>query len=86
MEIAKAATKEEALAGFERWKERHPAVAAHLEPADVLVDSMRGRFTLWYRIRVNLEHVPPQERPRQEPLAVDYDPWAGMVAPRQQPR
>ena len=86
VEIAKAATKEEALAGFERWKERHPAVAAHLEPADVLVDSMRGRFTLWYRIRVNLEHVPPQERPRQEPLEVDYDPWAGMVDPRQQPR
>jgi bifunctional non-homologous end joining protein LigD len=47
---------------------------------------MRGRFTLWYRIRVNLEHVPPQERPRQEPLEVDYDPWAGMVDPRQQPR
>jgi bifunctional non-homologous end joining protein LigD len=86
VEIARAATKDEALAGFERWKERHPAVAAHLEPADVLVDGMRGRFTLWYRIRVNLEHVPPGERPTQEPLEVDYDPWAGMVDPRQQPR
>jgi len=76
IEIARAATKEEALAGFERWKERHAAVAGHLEPADVLVDGMRGRFTLWYRIRVNLEHVPEPERPPQEPLEVDYDPWA----------
>jgi hypothetical protein len=86
VEIARAATKDEALVGFERWKERHPAVAAHLEPADVLVDGMRGRFTLWYRIRVNLEHVPEADRPPQEPLEVDYDPWAGMVDPRQQPR
>jgi len=78
VEIARAATKEEALAGFERWKGRHLAVVAMLEPADILVDSMRGRFTLWYRIRVNLEHVPVAERPAQEPLEVDYDPWAAM--------
>jgi bifunctional non-homologous end joining protein LigD len=76
IEIARAATKEEALAGFEHWKARHLSVVALLEPADVLVDSMRGRFTLWYRIRVNLEHVPAEERPPQEPLEVDYDPWA----------
>ena len=37
--------KEDALAGLERWKARHPEAAAHLEPADVLVDAMRGRFT-----------------------------------------
>jgi DNA ligase D-like protein (predicted polymerase) len=78
VEIARAATKEEALAGFERWKARHISVVARLEPADILVDSMRGRFTLWYRIRVNLEHVPVDERPPQEPLEVDYDPWAAM--------
>jgi DNA ligase D-like protein (predicted polymerase) len=76
IEIARAATKEEALAGFERWKSRHPGVVAHLEPADLLVDSMRGRFTLWYRIRVNLQHVPEAERPSQEPLDADYDPWS----------
>jgi hypothetical protein len=76
IEIARAATKEEALAGFERWKSRHAGVVARLEPADLLVDSMRGRFTLWYRIRVNLEHVPVAERPPQEPLESDYDPWA----------
>jgi len=75
VEIARAATKEEALAGFERWKARHTAVAALLEPADLLVDGMRGRFTVWYRIRVNLEHVPEVDRPPQEPLEVDYDPW-----------
>jgi hypothetical protein len=78
IEIARAATKDEALAGFERWKARHESVVARLEPADILVDSMRGRFTLWYRIRVNLEHVPVGERPDQEALEVDYDPWAAM--------
>ena len=78
LEIARAATKEEALAGFERWKERHPAVAGYLDPLDVLVDGMRGRYRLWYRIRVNLEHVPDSERPAQEPLEVDYDPWSAF--------
>ena len=81
IEIARAATKDEALAGLERWKARHPDVAAQLEPTDILVDGMRGRFKLWYRIRVNLEHVPEAERPLQEPLEVDYDPWAGYEWP-----
>src|SRR5450759_3694257 len=76
VEVGRAATKQEALAGFERWKARHLSVVAYIGPADILVDSMRGRFTLWYRIRVNLEHVPVDERPPQEPLEVDYDPWA----------
>jgi hypothetical protein len=39
---------------------------------------MRGRFTTWYRIRVNLRNVPEEERPQQEPLEVDYDPWAEL--------
>jgi DNA ligase D len=77
IEIARAETKDEAMAGFERWKARHPGVARHLEPADVLVDSMRGRSSTWTRIRVNLQHVPEAERPAQEPLEVDYDPWRG---------
>jgi bifunctional non-homologous end joining protein LigD len=71
IEICRAQRKEDALAGLERWKERHPQAAAHLEPADVLVDSMRGRFTTWTRIRVNLQHVPPDLRPVQEPLDPD---------------
>ena len=65
------AAKEDALAGLERWKARHPEAAAHLEPADVLVDAMRGRLTTWTRIRVNLQHVPAELRPAQEPLDPD---------------
>jgi bifunctional non-homologous end joining protein LigD len=75
VEIARAAKKEEALLGLERWKARHPEAAAHLEPADVLVDSMRGRSSTWTRVRVNLEHVPQGLRPEQEALDPDYDPW-----------
>lgn len=75
IEISRAATKDEALGGLDRWRERHPGVAAHLSPADVMVDGMRGSSSLWYRVRVNLQHVPAAERPAQEPLEVDYDPW-----------
>src|SRR5204863_2472671 len=55
IEIARAAHKDDALAGLERWKARHAKAASHLEPADVLVDAMRGRSSTWTRIRVNLE-------------------------------
>jgi hypothetical protein len=85
IEIARAKTKDEALAGLERWKERHPAVAQRLEVPDVLVDGMRGRSSIWYRIRVNLQHVPEAERPEQELLEVDYNPWANAVWNRDQP-
>jgi bifunctional non-homologous end joining protein LigD len=71
IEIGRSQRKEDALAGLERWKARHPEVVRHLEPADVLVDSMRGRFTTWTRIRVNLQHVPADLRPAQEPLDPD---------------
>jgi hypothetical protein len=81
IEIARAASKDDALAGLERWKARHPAVAALLETADVLVDSMRGRSSTWTRIRVNLEHVSEALRPPQEPLDPDYDPWRGFKRP-----
>ena len=81
LEIARAQTQGEALAGLERWKARHPGVAELLEPPDVMVDAMRGRFTTWTRIRVNLRHVPEPERPAQEALEVDYDPWLGMRDP-----
>jgi bifunctional non-homologous end joining protein LigD len=75
IEIARAASMAEAMAGLERWKQRHPVAAAQLEPADILVDSMRGRSSTWTRIRLNLRHIPAAERPQQEPLEVDYDPW-----------
>jgi bifunctional non-homologous end joining protein LigD len=78
--IAKAEHKDEALAGLERWKARHPEAAALLGPSDVLVDSMRGMSTTWTRIRVNLRNVPEGERPVEEPPDPDYDPWAGLPA------
>jgi DNA ligase D-like protein (predicted polymerase) len=81
VEIARAAKKDEALAGLERWKARHADAAAHLRADDILVDSMRGRSTTWTRIRVRLSNVPQEIRPEQEPLEVDYDPWAGYEWP-----
>ena len=75
--ISKAEHKEDALAGLERWKARHPEAAVHLAIDDVLVDPMRGRYTTWTRIRVNLRHVPEDERPAEEAPDPDYDPWAG---------
>ena len=56
-----------------------------LEAADVLVDAMRGRFRTWTRIRVNLQHVPENIRPPQEPLDPneDLDDW--NVSDRKRP-
>ena len=78
IEIGRAPKKDDALAGLERWKARHAGAATHLEPADVLVDAMRGRFKTWTRIRVNLQHVPEALRPLQEALDPDDTPneWA----------
>jgi len=81
IEIARAATESEARAGLQRWRARHAEIWSHLAPSDILVDSMRGRNTSWTRIRLNLRNVPESERPTQEPLEVDYDPWAGYEAP-----
>jgi bifunctional non-homologous end joining protein LigD len=81
IEVARAATKAEAMAGLDRWKERHADAWSCLEEADVLVDSMRGRSSTWTRIRLNLRNVPEAQRPAQEPLEVDFDPWAGTGRP-----
>jgi len=81
VEIARARKKEDALAGLERWKARHPGAASHLQAADVLVDSMRGRSSTWTRVRVNLEHVPEDARPPQEPLDPDDAPGWGSRRP-----
>jgi DNA ligase D-like protein (predicted polymerase) len=81
IEIARAATQAEAMAALERWKARHLDVWSHLQPADVLVDSMRGRSSTWTRVRLNLRNVPAAERPVQEALEVDYNPWAGFERP-----
>jgi bifunctional non-homologous end joining protein LigD len=77
IEVARAAQEADALQRLEQWKQRHPDAAAHLEPADVLVDRMRGRFRNLARIRVNLEHVPAALRPAQEDVPTDgkVDEW-----------
>ncbi|MCV7353573.1 DNA polymerase domain-containing protein [Mycobacterium parmense] len=75
IEVARTKTKDEAMAALQTWRDRHPAAAERLEPADVLVDGMRGPSSIWYRIRINLQHVPTGERPQQEELIADYSPW-----------
>ena len=74
--ISQAADKADALAGLDRWRARHAEAAAHVrDPEDVLVDAMRGRYKVWWRIRVNLRNVPEDLRPAAEPPDPDYDPW-----------
>lgn len=82
IEIARSRSRDAALAGLDRWKARHPGAASLLHESDVLVDVMRGRFSTWTRIRVNLEHVPETTRPPQEALDPDDTPddWSGVSA------
>src|ERR1700694_3955968 len=75
IEIARTKTKDEAMAALEVWRERHPEAARQLEPADILVDGMRGPSSIWYQIRLTRQHVLPHKRPPQEPLIADYSPW-----------
>jgi bifunctional non-homologous end joining protein LigD len=84
IEIGRAKKKDDALAGLERWKKKHAKAATYLEPADVLVDAMRGRSSTWTRVRVNLQHVPPNLRPKQGKLDPDYRverEWLGSPKP-----
>ncbi len=74
--ISQAADKADALSGLDRWRARHPEAAPHVrDPEDVLVDAMRGRYKVWWRVRVNLRNVPEELRPEAEPPDPDYDPW-----------
>ena len=75
IEIARTKTRDEAMAALDTWRERYPTAAEKLEPVDVLVDGMRGPSSIWYRIRINLQHVPEGQRPPQEDLLADYSPW-----------
>jgi len=72
--IARSPNKDAALAGLEKWKSKHPKAAALLAVDDVLIDNMRGRYSTWTRIRVNLRNVPEELRPPQEPPDPDDDP------------
>jgi bifunctional non-homologous end joining protein LigD len=83
--VANSPDKNAALAGLEKWKSKYPGAAKLLAVDDVLVDSMRGRSSTWTRIRVNLRHVPEQERPPQETPDPDDDPtrvWRELRAKR----
>ena len=75
--IANSQSKDAALEGLERWKMRHPEVAALLAVDDVLVDAMRGRSSTWTRIRINLRHVPEDLRPAEEKPDPDEAPTGG---------
>ena len=77
IEVARTKTRDEAMEALDVWRSRHPKAAAALQPTDILVDGMRGPSSIWYRIRINLEHVPQQQRPPQEELIADYSPWEG---------
>jgi DNA ligase D-like protein (predicted polymerase) len=82
IEVARTKTKDEAMAALDEWRTRYPSVAEKLEPADILVDGMRGPSSIWYRIRINLQHVPEDQRPAQEPLLADYNPWENYSGPQ----
>jgi DNA ligase D-like protein (predicted polymerase) len=75
IEIARTKTKDEAMAALDTWRVRYPAAAKRLAATDVLVDGMRGPSSIWYRVRINLQHVPTDQRPSQEDLIADYSPW-----------
>ena len=81
--IANSPSEEAAQNGLQRWKDKHPDVAALLKVDDVLVDRMRGRSSVWTRIRVNLRHVPEDLRPPQETPDPDDDPTRGYKTNRQ---
>jgi bifunctional non-homologous end joining protein LigD len=72
--VANSPDRDAALAGLERWKSKYAEVANLLAVDDVLVDSMRGTSSTWTRIRVNLRHVPEEQRPPQETPDPDDDP------------
>jgi len=83
--VANSPDKDAALAGLERWKNKYAEVASLLAVDDVLVDSMRGTSSTWTRIRVNLRHVPEEQRPPQETPDPDDDPtreWRASHASR----
>jgi bifunctional non-homologous end joining protein LigD len=67
IEVARADKESEAQAAVQAWQAAHPELASHLAPRDVLVDRMRGRSSLWYRVRINLARVPPALRPAAAP-------------------
>jgi bifunctional non-homologous end joining protein LigD len=79
--IANSPSEEAARDGLQRWKDKYREVADLLAVNDVLVDRMRGRSSVWTRIRVNLRHVPEELRPPQGTPDPDNDPTRSYKAP-----
>ncbi len=77
--IANSSDKDAALAGLERWKASNPEATRLLAIDDVLIDRMRGRSYIWYRIRVNLRNIPEAVRPTQQTPDPDDDPTRSKV-------
>lgn len=75
IEIARTKTRDEATAALDIWRNKYPDVAKLLLPTDILIDGMRGPSSIWYRVRINLEHISETNRPSQESLIADYSPW-----------
>jgi bifunctional non-homologous end joining protein LigD len=80
--VANSPHEDAALAGLERWKKKNEQAARHLAVDDVLVDRMRGKSSVWIRIRVNLRNVPEELRPPQETPDPDDDPTRGYATRR----
>ncbi len=72
--IAQSPDKAAAMAGLDRWKQAHPQAAPLLAEDDILIDRMRGSAYIWYRIRLNLRHIPEPDRPAQTTPDPDDDP------------
>lgn len=83
--VSQSPDRAAAEAGLERWKHQHAEAAAMLTPDDVLVDRMRGSAYVWYRIRLNLRHIPEEARPAQGVPDPDDDPTREWREPTQQP-
>jgi bifunctional non-homologous end joining protein LigD len=82
--VAQSPDKAAAEAGLERWKQQHAEIAPLLAADDILTDRMRGASYVWYRIRVNLRHVPESQRPPQATPDPDEDPTRAWRESRQQ--
>ena len=83
--ISQSPDKAAAMAGLDRWRAAHPDAASLLAEDDVLVDRMRGTAYVWYRIRLNLRHVPEAERPAQATPDPDEDPTRAWREAKDEP-
>jgi len=74
VEAARVADEAAVQPAIDAWKKAHPDIAARLAPRDVLVDRMRGRSSLSYRVRINLARVPERLRPAPVPARKAHAP------------